>query len=415
MSLFLLCCAVFWLTWQVPAVCTHAARPPSGLCPAWIPVSDGALGMDTGGDSDYNQEEGFEVAVFDGQLYVGMEADNVYGARLWRTKAGVTVPAAQADWEEVAADGNGSPFGDPVAAQNDHIDSLAVFRGALYASTANRTGYALGTRVYSSASGNPGTWTSVIAPGFDDVNNTNFKDMIVFDVDGLAWLCGGTANEVTGAQVWCTSDGAMWAQKNASGFGTVSNTLIASSGIFSGELYFGVANDDGGSVWRTGDLVLWTAVFTSPARARVEVVGAFDGYLTIAAGVYDGHNGEDPPLRLYRSLTGDPGSWSEVGHAIGADAHNTRTIVDGAAVDSGALHLATMNAATGAEVWRTSDGVTWAQVNVDGFGDAATFAAELIPFNGYLYAWTSNYTTGQRVYRAQCAPPYRVWLPLVLR
>lgn len=420
LSALILFCTVLCLRGQTSIAQRHDTGTLINPCSAWIPVSDGAFGINTGGDADYSHEEGFEVVVFDGQLYVGMEADNIYGARLWRTKAGVAVPNTQADWGEVAADGDGYPFGNPATAQDDHIDSLAVFRDAenrvvLYASTANRTGYNLGTRVYSSTNGSPDTWISVISPGFGDVDNVNFKDMAVFNTGSVEWLCGGTTNDTTGAQVWCTSDGATWAQKNVSGFGVISNTLVASTDVFSGALYVGVANDDGGSVWRTDDLASWTPVFTSADRPRVEVVGAFAGYITIAAGAYDGRNGDDPAMRLYRSPTGDPGSWGEVGSVIGGDAHNTRTIVDGATVYNGALYVATMNTATGAEVWRTADGMMWAQVNVDGFGDAATFAAELVAFNGYLYAWTSNYVTGQRVYRTLCAPPYRIWLPLILR
>ena len=37
-----------------------------------------------------------------------------------------------------------------------------------------------------------------------------------------------------------------------------------------------------------------------------------------------------------------------------------------------------------------------------GLGDAKNLYTELIPFNGDLYAWTSNYVTGQQVRRATC-------------
>ncbi len=395
-------CAVLLLfSWQ--AVTAGDALPPdtfAGSCSAWTPVNDGAFGMDSGGN--YADEEGFEVVVFNDQLYVGMEADNDYGARLWRTKAGVRVPTGQADWEEVAADANGWPFGNAVITQNDHIDSLAVFQGVLYASTANRGTTKYGTLIYSSTTGAPLSWTQVISAGFGDVNNVNFKDMVTFTVGATEWLCGGTANDVTGAEVWCTQDGAQWEQKNASGFGVISNALIASTDVFSGRLYVGVASEViSGSVWRTDDLATWTQVFTSTDRHRVEIVAPSDGYLTIAAGAYDGRHGA-VPLRLYRSATGDPGTWEEVGAVIGDNPHNTRTIVDGATVYNGALYLATMNTVSGAEVWRTTDGATWTQQNASGFGSTETFAAELVPFNGYLYAWTSNYTTGQRVYRTAC-------------
>ncbi|MGC9395858.1 MAG: hypothetical protein ACP5J4_13515 [Anaerolineae bacterium] len=393
-------CAVL-LLFSLQAVTASDALPPAtfaGPCSAWTPVNDGAFGMGTGNDGDYSNEEGFEVVVFDGRLYVGMEADNAYGARLWRTKAGVRVPTGQADWEEVAADANGWPFGNPNKEQNDHIDSLAVFQGALYASTANRSGFSPGTLIYSSTTGNPNSWTRVISAGFGDVNNVNFKDMRVFQ----DWLCGGTANDETGAEVWCTQDGAQWEQKNSSGFDVVSNTLIASTGVFSGGLYVGVVSDViSGSVWRTDDLATWTQVFTATDHHRVEIAAPFDGYLYVAAGAYDGRYGGGP-LQLHRSATGDPGSWEEVGQAVGANVDNTRTIVDGATVYNGALYLATMNATDGTEVWRATNGVTWTQQNASGFGVTETFAAQLTTFNGYLYAWTSNYSTGQRVYRTAC-------------
>ena len=391
----------FWL-WQGTLAATLPPGTFAGACTHWMPVNDGAFGMDSG--SSYQSEEGFEVAVFAGRLYVGMEADNQYGARLWRTKEGVHIPNGQHDWEEVAADAQGYPFGNPTVAQNDHIDSLAVFSGALYASTANRGVSTYGTRIYSSTSGNPNSWTSVITAGFGFTDNTNFKDMIVFTTGGTSWLCGGTQNAATGAQVWCTADGRTWQQKNTGGFGVISNTLIASSGVFSGALYFGVANTaDGGSVWRTFDLLTWTQVLTVSDRPRVEIVGPFGGQIYAAAGAYDGRNSNDPTIRIYHSSSGDPGTWSTSATPLENDPHNTRTIVDGATVYNGALYLATMNSTNGAEIWRTTDGVTWTAVITGGFGDTRTFAAELQPFAGYLYAWTSNYATGQRVYRSSCA------------
>ncbi len=395
---------LMFLLWQGSLA---AALPPgtfAGRCLPWETVNDGAFGMGTGNDSSYQSEEGFEVVTFAGRLYVGMEADNQYGARLWRTKAGVHIPARQEDWEEVAADALGRPFGNANIAQNDHIDSLAVFSGVLYASTANRGTSTYGTRIYSSTTGNPNSWTSVITAGFGISRNTNFKDMIVFTTNGTSWLCGGTQNAATGAQVWCTADGHTWSQKNSSGFGTISNSLIASSGVFSGALYFGVVNTtDGGSVWRTFNLLTWTQVLTVAPRPRAEIVGPYNDRIFVAAGAYDGRPDDDPTIRLYDSPTGNAGSWTERDTPIDDDPHNTRTIVDGATVYNGALYLATMNTTNGAEVWRTTDGLTWTQVVSDGFGDKDTFAAELIPFEGYLYAWTSNYTTGQRVYRTGCA------------
>ncbi len=396
--------ALFLLVGWGATVRAGDTLPPNtsaGPCKPWEQVNDGAFGMDSGaGDEPYKGEEGFEVIVFNGQLYVGMEADNSYGSRLWRTKPGVVVPDGQADWEEVAADSEGKPFGNSVkdadGRQNDHIDSLAVFNGVLYASNANGGTSKHGTTIYSSTTG-AAPWHAVITAGFGFTENTNFKDMQVFD----GWLCGGTQNATTGAQVWCTQNGSTWVQKNESGFGDSGNSLIASSGVFSGALYVGVAASQG-SVWRTSDLATWTKVLTVTDRPRVEIVGAFSDTLYVAAGANNGRNAGDETIRLYRSATGDPGSWEAPDNPLDDEARNTRTIVDGATVYNGALYIATMNTLSGTQVWRTTDGATWTQVNSSGFGATETFAAELIPFNGYLYAWASNYTTGQQVWRTAC-------------
>lgn len=377
-----------------------------GKCSDWSPANEGAFGLGTGVDNNYDQEEGFELVVYQEQLYVGMEADNSLGARIWRTKAGITVPINQDDWEEVAADANSKPFGVDNVTQNDHIDSLVEFKGYIYASTANGGNSTFGTRIFRSSTGNPGSWEDAIVgltPGFGDMNNTNFKDMIVFRSGGNDWLCGGTHNTSTGAQVWCTTDGTSWTKKNSDGFGDPDNNLIASSGVFIDSLYLGIQNANGGSVWRTTDLQNWEKVFQSSDRPRIEVLDILNDRLYIAEGTQDGRLTGEPTIRIYSSTTGDLGSWTEVGSEIGQDPYNARTVVDGATVHLGELYLAVMNSKTGVEIWRT-DGNEWTHVTDgnEGLGDKRTFAAELISFNGHIYAWTSNYTTGQYVLRNNC-------------
>jgi len=234
--------AAFWASLLALVVLLSAsnspasANPPAGAypgpCATWAQVNDDAFGIPSNFDSHgdpiepppaqpYSSEEGFEVMVFNGRLYVGMEADNKFGARLWRTKAGVTIPGSQADWEEVIADANGCPFGNCTSQettvpgvfllQNDHIDSLAQFDGYLYASTANGGSTTQGTQVWRSPTGDWGTWTQVNPDGFGDLENTNFKDMQVFQ----GRLCGGTQNWDSvhrddpawdpGTQAWCTA------------------------------------------------------------------------------------------------------------------------------------------------------------------------------------------------------------------
>lgn len=395
------------------------AAPGSGQAAAttWEQVNADAFGL---GQGDYGNEDAFEVLVFDKQLYLGMEADNSLGARLWRTRRGITTPTALADWEEVAADAQGNPFGSSQRQQNDHIDSLAAFGGQLYASTANRSGTSSGTLVYRLAETPALTWTQVITPGFGDGNNTNFKDMQVFD----GHLCGGTQNIISGTQVWCTPDGRTWSQKNRSGFGTPNNQGIWSGGVFRGALYVGVSHQEEqpgagtrGKLFRTASLsgtVTWEEVYRGPfASAQVIILGELDGYLYIATRTV-------PGVLVLRSATGDRATWREVSaYGLGGSPANQDVLSDGGTVHQGALYVAVRNAASGCEVWRTrgqqqADGmVDWEQVGSDGLGDANNHYARLVSFHTRLYAWTGNYVSGQQVRRLVVPKPPAVYLPLV--
>ena len=387
-------------------------------------MNQSAFGLGPGSVPGYTSEEGFEVLSFNGQLYVGMEADNSLGARLWRSRSGVAIPQGQEDWEEVVADANGLPFGVGEVLQNDHIDSLAEFNGYLYVSTANGGSSTLGTRVFRSPNGNPGTWEDAIAAygaGFGSVFNTNFKDMQVFQGS----LCGGTQNWSTGAQVWCTQDGTTWTRKDNNSFGEGSRLIEVWSGyVFNGYLYMGVEHlgaarstdgDNEGRLYRTNSLngtPNWVRVYTSPATGvkRVDILGELDGYLYIAVPTSQG-------VTILRSASGAEASWSQVNlTGMNGLAANAGTVVDGAVTYNGALYVAVSNT-TGLTVWRTSgvlqpDGslVDWTQIDSLGLGDPKNVHAQLIAYNGYLYAWTSNYTSGQQVLQTECG--YEETLPV---
>jgi hypothetical protein len=385
-------------------------------CQPFNQVNDNAFGLPANGN--YSSEEGFEVLAFNNQLYVGMEADNTLGARLWRTKAGITTPLSQADWEEVAADSNGLPFGITNVVQADHIDSLAELNGYIYVSNANGGSNYLGTRIFRSPTGNPGSWEDAIAAygaGFGDIYNMNFKDMQVFQ----GQLCGGTQNWLTGSQVWCTANGTTWTQKNIGGFGSPyynNRTTETWSGyVFNGGLYFGVQNlgvsrsdgsDDVGKLYRTTSLSgtpTWTEVYSGPEGSyRVDILGELNSYLYISIKTSSG-------IAILRSPNGNTGTWTQVNtNGMNGDANNSGSVVDNAAIYDGGLYLAVTNISTGFELWRTSGGlqggglVDWEQVSSSGLGDPHNVMSQLITFNDRLFAWTSNYTSGQQVRCASC-------------
>ncbi len=408
-----ICCLLFasLLLLGTPVQVNALSTPCNGICRSWVQVNDGAFDLGPGPDGTYASDDGFEVQVFKNRLYVGMEADNTLGARLWRTKAGVTTPGGQSDWEEVAADASGKPFGDPDLTQNDHIDSLAGFNGYLYASTANRSGVTSpGSRLYRSPNGDPGTWVDVLAtigPGFGDPHNENFKDMQVF----MGWLCGGTWNTSTGGQVWCSQDGIKWEQKSSGGFGDPQNITIWSGEVFQDSLYFGVQNtdntlstgsDDIGKLYKTSRLdgvPTWKEVYSgTQGSKRVDILGELNGYLYISTYSPTG-------ILILRSASGEPGTWTQVNQdGMNGDANNQGTVVDGATAYNGALYVAVANEVDGMEVWRTTGiplngSLDWVRVGSPGLGDQNNILSELVPFNGSLYAWTTNYVSGQQVRR----------------
>lgn len=387
------------------------------FCTPWKQLNEGAFGLGPGPDGDYSNEEGFETLKFKGQLYLGMEGDNTSGARLWRTKSNVIAPQGQDDWEEVAADDHGNPFGVPDAVQNDHIDSMQAFNGQIYASTANRSGSPSGIRIFRSDTGNRGSWQDVLenyGAGFGDSDNENFKDMQVFQGE----LCGGTWNFETGAQVWCSPDGLEWSQRNTGGFGAQAdeppNARIWSGGVYDGGLYFGVQNngsdanspsDDVAKLFRSTDIKngQWLEVFRGdPGSKKVDILGDLEGHLYISTESNAG-------MLIFRSPNGDLDSWEQVNLPGMGNQHNEGTVVDGAAMYNGALYVSLTNWNSGAEVWRTvgirredAGIVDWRQVSKGGFGDGDNTRAQLATFNDRLYAWTSNFVSGQQVLSTTC-------------
>lgn len=365
----------------------------------------------------YTGQEAFDLTVFDDRLYLGMEGFAC--ARVWRSRAGVVSPSIQSDWEQVVSngfDGAADCTTTPPPTDNDHVDSLEPFRGYLYASTAMQTAGKRGTQVWRSATGDAGTWVRVNEPGFGVHANENFKDMIEFA--GL--LCGGTGNPgapgiAAGAQVWCT-DGItpdpvhpgelLWTQRSPNGFGHAENVKVWSSAVYDGALYFGVeAQGADGSIWRTlsiDDPAAWEQVF-GPAEAgvhatRVDVLQGFAGNLYIGLAV------PGQGVRIYRSPSGDPGTWQPVvGDGFGTPTTG-RLISDASAVLGDTLYVAALDEVQGVEVWGTRNGVSWVRAAPYGFGSPTTFAAELAAFHDELYVWTSDYATGPGVWRGRRQP-----------
>jgi hypothetical protein len=231
-------------------------------------------------------------------------------------------------------------FGNP---DNAFVLSLYPFGGRLYAGTLNLTGS--GTQLWRLDGGG---WSSVMTDGFSNPSNDGIDDLIEFNGELYA---GTWADEVNGGEIWRSSDGSVWSRVVSSGFGDPTNGEVIQFAVFDGQLY--------GATWS------WT-----------ETHGA----------------------EVWRSNTGDSGSWSQVvSDGFDGDSSNFGILLE---VYDGYLYAATCNDSTGAEVWRAADGTGFEQVNTEGFGDVDNWGvSSLAVFDRTFYAGVGNDTTGGQIWR----------------
>jgi hypothetical protein len=117
----------------------------------------------------------------------------------------------------------------------------------------------------------------------------------------------------------------------------------------------------------------------------------FNGYLYASVGnMLSG-------AQIWRSATGDSGSWIQVNmNGFGDESDLAGEL----AIYKGYLYVGTRGSTGTAELWRSSEGTTWNSVMTDGFGDFHNWEfPALYTFNGLLYAGLNNDTTGVEVWR----------------
>lgn len=234
-----------------------------------------------------------------------------------------------------------SGFGDP---SNAGIFALSPFEDHLYAGTFGNV-----AEIWRQGSNG---WSSVMDDGFGNSDNLAIVDLVEFDNA----LYAGTVNGVDGGQIWRSSDGNTWEEIISDGFGLPTNVEIIRFGELGADLYastWSYTTTHGTELWRSssGDALDWTRVVTS----------GFDG---------DANNEAVMSLEVY----------------------------------SDTLFAGTWNRTTGGEVWASSDGLSWKQVNADGFGTVNNeVISALAAFKGMLYASTrtAGSGVGNEVWRCQ--------------
>ncbi len=259
----------------------------------------------------------------------------------------------------------------------------------------------LNHRIQKFAPGVP-NWQQVNINGFGEPENRGVFALAPFD----GQLYAGTYNlSGSGTQLWRAEDGLTWTSVITDGFGYAYNTGVDHLLTFNNNLYVGTIADEvnGGEVWRSENGLDWSRVvsqgFSDQTNAEVSRFAVFNDQLYASTWSYTNTHG----LEMWRSGTGDAGDWTRVvENGFDGDVNNATAL--SLEVFNSYLYAGTWNTTTGGEVWRSSNGAAWAQVNVDGFGTTNNRGVSaLANFKGYLYAATRGTpdVIGDEVWRCQ--------------
>ena len=177
-----------------------------------------------------------------------------------------------------------------------------------------------GGRIYRTSTPFPGNWTLIsdASNGFGDSDNNKISAFCSFQ----GYLYAGTRNWNTGSEIWRSSDGTNWnvIAETTNGFNSTDvpphpNAIVCMI-VFSNKLYAGC--DDGG-IYRTSNGTNWEMVRAGSAFAGEPVYSfaIYSNYLYFGS--------VDPFMgygKLYRSATGDFGSWQVVNDNGWGDGNN---------------------------------------------------------------------------------------------
>lgn len=238
------------------------------------------------------------------------------------------------------------------------------------------------------------------------------------------YLFVGTWNDVEGMIVYRSRDGETFEQISQGGVdGNPNNFVSVSFAWFHGRLYASSWNSvDGGSIFRAnataryGGDVVWETISThgmgNPANQ------AHHGFRVFKSHLYAGTFNFDEGTEIWRTASGDVGTWMQVAPKALGDPRNT----DAAnMIEHGGYLYAGIETARqplpGTRIVRTDGKLVppydqWRQVNIDGFGNPLNhnvIAMEV--FKGHLYGATWNVFQGAEVWRARLAPGHTKSVP----
>ena len=237
------------------------------------------------------------------------------------------------------------------------------------------------------------SWTPVFQTAQGPANSNGF---VIFAVESFNDQLFMVVSSFEGALIYRSLDGSSWSNVTPPGLASIS-VMSWDMQAFDGKLYISVNDDGTGNhpaiILRTANGKDWETVFDGSLAdlggSVADKLGVFNGqiYLTSV-----GNGGG-----VWRSRTGNPGSWVLATPSLGVDVTNTSSPT----AFNGDLYFSGYSAA-GMQVWRSHNGATWETLGA-GVLDVPnnTGASNLAVFNGALYLGAANSVDGGRIYRSK--------------
>ena len=236
-------------------------------------------------------------------------------------------------------------------------------------------------RIQKFAPGVPG-WKQVNINGFGNPKTDWISTLDVFG----GQLYAGTWN----GQIWRTLDGQNWSHVTPLTWST--DITVFDAEPFGSYLYVGTATNNGGEIWRTNG-VTWDRVvsggFDSTNNYGINALAVFSNML------YAATSAEDGVMQIYRSASGDSGSWTP----IMTNGFGDEGVGQDVTMDIYGEYLYIGLGRNNAELWRTNNGSIWSAVFTDGLAANNTNVSAMAEFNGAFYIGMRNVTTGGEVWR----------------
>ena len=273
-----------------------------------------------------------------------------------------------------------------------NISTLHSFKGNIYAGLTMNNAY--GARLFSSYTGDNGTWyeqtsfASVI--NMDEYGTTALNSTTA----GSGWMYLGTKNITTGPRVYTTTDGFSWDTLPQIPHGAMIgyNTEISSMACFNATgaeddtLFVAVENSlSMVEIWKTyitGGT--WTNVSTISGTSRINDMEKFNNKLFACT-----NNG-----LIYESSDGN--NWTmNVPADTGFNDSNNFSF-ESMVVFQNKLYVSTNNFISGAQIWNTTDGLSWTQVMSDGFTNGGSMGNinDMLAANGILWISAESFMSG---------------------